>query len=161
MAPTKAVSIFALAIAVVPVTAFAEYRYLCTSVPGSCQYAPPTAPVLAADVCYSRSTRTIRLKGTAPCPTGSSPYYLKHGEVVDPLIRSVVAYAPLDDACDAGLCLEYAPHDGGTENPMCCENGGPCWDGLTCGGVLYWCNDGVSNADGTVDCFDADPLLEE
>lgn len=118
MAPTKAVSILAIAVAVVPVTAFAEYRYLCTSVPGSCEYSPPTAPVLGSDVCYTRATGTIRLKRTAPCPTGSWPYYLEHGEVVDPLIGSVVAYAPLDNACDAGLCLDFVPHVGGQENPM-------------------------------------------
>jgi hypothetical protein len=160
MTPTKAIPIIALALALVPVTAFAEYRYLCTSVPGSCEYAPPTAPVLGVDVCYMRSTRTVRLKGSAPCPTGSSPYYLKHGEVVDPTNGSVVAYSPLDDACDAGLCLEYAPHTGGTENGMCCENGGPCWPigGCEGGGVLYWCNDGVTNQDGSIDCFDADEI---
>jgi hypothetical protein len=160
MRSTKALSIIALALALVPVTAFAEYRYLCTSVPRACRYAPPTAPVLGVDVCYTKSTGTIRLKGTAPCPTGAWPYFLKHGEVVNPLNGSVVAYAPLDDACDAGLCLEYTPHVGGQENPMCCENGGPCWDGVACGGVLYWCHDGVTNQDGTIDCFDAELVLE-
>jgi len=158
MTPTKTVFLLALVGALLPSTAHAEYRYLCTSVPSACEYTDQFAPLLIVDVCYHKTTAVVRLKGTAPCPVGTSPYTVKHGEVIDPTLGLVAAYSPLDNACDHGLCLDYTPHDGGTENVMCCENGGPCWPGGACGGILYWCHDGVTNGDGTIGCFDAEPL---
>ena len=71
---------------------------------------------------------------------------------------SVEAYLPLDNACgQAGLCIDGPPPDGSQEYPMCCYvdmNGNEiCVNGLTCGGTLWYCHDGVSNSDGTVTCF--------
>jgi hypothetical protein len=150
-------TLLTLALIAVPLTADAEYRYLCTSVPGACEYTPANVPKLLADVCYNPANNAIRVKGTAPCPSGSSAFNVIYGEIVDPQTGDVAAYAPLDDACAAGLCLDFVPHDNPQPYTICCENGGPCWPGGGCGGVLYWCHDGVCNEDGTVTCFDAEP----
>jgi hypothetical protein len=157
MQPSK-ITFVALMLAAVPATASAEYRYLCTSIPGSCQYTGPDAPKLTIDVCYIAEVGEARVKGASDCPTGSWPYEIAYGEIIDPLLGTVLPYAPLDDACEAGHCVENVLHDAGQEYPMCCENGGPCWPGGTCGGALYWCNDGVCNEDGTITCFDAEEL---
>lgn len=148
-----------LACALVPCEASATYRYLCTSVPSACTYVPDdNVPVLNADVCFSTSGG-IKLKGTANCPSGTWPYFVYHGEVVDPLTGDVDAYIPLDNACEvAGLCVEYVPHTGGSSAPMCCDEEYTCVPELTCGGTLWWCHDGVSEADGTVTCFHAEEL---
>ncbi|PRQ06537.1 hypothetical protein [Enhygromyxa salina] len=151
-------TLLTLALTAIPLTADAEYRYLCTSVPGACEYSSADVPKLLADVCYYPGSNAIKIKGTAPCPSGSNAFSLIHGEIVDPQTGQVSAYAPLDDACAAGLCAEFAPHDDPQESVMCCENGGPCWPGGTCGGVLYWCHDGVCNDDGTITCFDGEQL---
>jgi hypothetical protein len=150
-------TLLTLALIAIPLTADAEYRYLCTSVPGACEYTPSNVPKLLADVCYTPSTNAITLKGTAPCPEGTRAFNVIYGEVVDPQTGQVSAYAPLDDACGAGRCVDYVPHDDPQEYPMCCDNGGPCWPATPgCGGMLYWCHDGVCNDDGTVTCFDAE-----
>jgi hypothetical protein len=139
-----------------PMDAGAQYRYLCTSIPSACTYTGPYAPGLAADVCYG-SAIGIRLKGTAPCPSGSWPYFVEAGEVVDPVTNAVVAYIPLDDACSQpGLCVDGPPPGGAQEYPMCCV-GETCYQGSSCGGTHWWCNDGVCNEDGTITCFDKDP----
>ncbi|KIG11653.1 hypothetical protein DB30_02896 [Enhygromyxa salina] len=89
---------------------------------------------------------------------GTKAFTVIYGEVVDPQTGDVSAFAPLEDACLAGVCAEYVAHEGGVADTICCENGGPCWPGGTCGGILYWCFDGVSNLDGTVTCFNAEQL---
>ena len=151
-----ALTLLTLAIIATPLTADAEYRYLCTSVPRACEYTPASVPKLLADVCYSPTSNAIHLKGTAPCLNGARAFTVIYGEVVDPQTGSVAAYTPLDDACGAGRCIDYVPHDDPQEYTMCCENGGPCWPGGGCDGVLYWCHDGVCNEDGTVTCFNAE-----
>jgi hypothetical protein len=149
-------TLFTLALVAVPLTADAEYRDLCTSVPAACEYTPANVPTLLADVCYSLTSTAIRLKGTAPCPSGSKAFNVIHGEVLNAATGEVAAYAPLDDACAAGHCAAYVAHDNPQESGICCENGGPCWGNLDCDGILYWCYDGVCNEDGTVTCFDAE-----
>jgi hypothetical protein len=151
-------TLLTLALVSIPLTADAEYRYLCTSVPGACEYTPANVPKLLADVCYDPSSNAVRLKGTPTCLAGSRPFTVIYGEVVDPQTGEVAAYAPLDDACGAGLCAAYVQHGGPQPYIMCCESGGPCWPGGGCDGVLYWCNDGVCNEDGTVTCFDSEGL---
>lgn len=145
-----------LALLATPLSADAERLHLCTSVPGACEYTPANVPKLNADVCYVSAINEITLKGTAPCPLGAGEYTVIYGEVVDPQTGKVAAYTPLNDACGAGRCAEYVPHDDPQEYPICCENGGPCWPDSVCGGVLYWCHDGVCNDDGTVTCFNAE-----
>lgn len=134
------------------------YSDLCNSVPGECEYTGPTAPVLAANVCWSRSTSTTRLMTGATCPTGSYPFFLKYG-IVDPLTQIVTGFVPLDDACSRpGICTpgSFAPDSTWTAAAMCCIDG-VCWpatDGFNCAGELLFCSNGVTNEDGTVECFD-------
>jgi len=135
-----------------------NYRDLCASVPSACEYTGPGAPVLAAAVCWSRSTSTATLMDGATCPTGSWPYAVKYG-VVDPLSWVVMAYVPLDDACSRpGLCQPgYLAPTTTWGAAMCCIEG-TCWpaNGTNyCeGGELLFCSYGVSNDDGTVTCLE-------
>lgn len=133
------------------------YRDLCTSSPSSCEYAPPTAPYLNSDVCLD-STGFVSLKGAGSCPSGSWPYYLGYGEVIDLQTNEVQGYIPVDDACGAtGLCVEYEPHTGGQSDEMCCIST-TCYPNVTCGGTIWWCYDGVSEEDGTITCFAAEQV---
>jgi hypothetical protein len=150
----------ALALALQPGDVVAQYRYLCTSIPSACTYTGPDAPALKENVCYG-STTGIRLMSGSSCPSGSWPYFVEYGEVVDPLTNQVAAYIPLDDACaQPGLCVAGPPPPGAQEFPMCCTgntSGGDqtCVNGTSCGGTLWFCFDGVCNEDGTVTCFHA------
>jgi hypothetical protein len=143
-----------------PVTGHAAYRDLCTSVSAACDWSGPDAPRLSIDVCWSSSTG-VKVKGTAPCPLGQKPYYAAYGEVIDPSAGSVQAYAPLDWACDtAGLCLAGPPPDGATEMAICCEFGVcvdlaivPCNSNNS---IAMMCTSGVSNQDGTIDCYEGE-----
>ena len=137
-----------------------SYRYLCTSVPSACEYAPASAPALEADVCWNGSQ--AYLKGTGSCPTGYWPYYVQSGEVVDPLTNQIAAYIPLDDACAMNFCTVRPPEAGpGEEGALCCETATGCTDlaaGSTCGGdsVTVWCHDGeeATNQGGHWVCFE-------
>jgi len=135
-----------------------NYRDLCSSVPSACEYSGPSAPVLAVDVCWSRATSTSTLMTGATCPTGSWPYSVKYG-LVDPLSLVVTGFVPLEDACSRpGLCSPgyLAPPNTWTAAAMCCIDG-TCWPqvGLGgCAGEILICFEGVSNDDGTVECFD-------
>lgn len=138
------------------------YRYLCTSTRRVCEYTGPDAPYLNADVCYGSASGVV-LKGIKPCPTGTWPYHVEHGEVVDPITNTVAAYVPLDDACSQpGLCIDGPPPAGAQEHPMCCtsdsQGNETCYDGASCGGTLWWCADGVCNDDGTITCFAKEEL---
>lgn len=143
-----------------PDDADAQYRYLCTSVPSACTYTGPDAPMLEANVCYG-SAIGIRLMSGGSCPTGSWPYYVEAGELVDPTTNEVAAYIPLDDACSRpGLCVEGPPPPGAQEDAICCNADYVCTPAAgACGAgeIGYFCHDGVSNDDGTVTCFDATP----
>lgn len=137
-----------------PMAAHAEYRDLCDSTK-VCEYTGPNAPALGADVCLN-ATGQVRLKGSSPCALGSVPFHVRHGEVYDAVQQLVIAYTPLANACSQGVC-ESMP-DNVTlplvnEEVICCE-GAICWPGLDCDGTLFWCEDGVSNEDGTVTCFE-------
>jgi hypothetical protein len=152
--PSAALSFFTLILITTPAHA---YRDLCLSVSSACEWSGPTAPLYNADVCWSKDTG-VRVKGTAPCPSGSNPYHLKYGEVVNGTTGSIQAYAPLDDACAHDLCIDGPAPGDTTAMAICCEFGG-CIEivpGWACDGpdaVAYYCDDGVCNEDGTVDCF--------
>ncbi|EDM74202.1 hypothetical protein PPSIR1_17630 [Plesiocystis pacifica SIR-1] len=140
--------------------AHGQYRDLCDS-SKVCQYTGPNAPILDADVCLD-PTGTVRLKGTAACATGHVPFHVRHGEVYEPLQQLVVAYVPLQRACSVpGLCEPKTEYSTGESNEevICCI-GAVCWPGWDCDGTLFWCEDGVSNEDGTVTCFDGEELLD-
>ena len=133
------------------------YRDLCGSVPSACEYTGPDAPVLAAVVCWERSTSTARLMTGASCPTGSWPYFAKYG-VVEPLTQTVTAFQPLDDACSRpGLCQPGILAPPTTTGAVMCCFGDTCYPagGDECyGGELFYCSFGASNDDGTITCFD-------
>ncbi len=133
----------------------ASYRDFCASVPSACVFTGPWAPVLAAEVCWSRTSGIATLRGSQNCPTGTWPYSVKYGDV-DPLTSIVTAYVPLDDACShPGICqpAEFAPANT-TSAPMCCI-GGTCYPyNGQCDGEVLLCDNGVTNEDGTVTCFD-------
>jgi hypothetical protein len=158
--PTKTTTLVLLAmLSLTPVNADASYRELCTSSPGACEHTGPDAPALAFNVCHGSAGTW--LMGEV-CPTGTWPYFVKYGEVVDPLTNAVVAYIPLDYACDnPGLCVDAPPPPGAQPFPMCCNgntSGGDssCVSGAYgCEGTVWYCVDGVSNDDGTVTCFHA------
>jgi hypothetical protein len=90
------------------------HRYLCTSIPSACEYAPTSAPVLRADVCWNGSSAHLK-PANGNCPTGQWPYYVEAGEVVDPITNQVQAYVPLDDGCDLGYCVVKPPGAGPTQ----------------------------------------------
>ncbi len=138
-----------------------QYRNLCTST-SACTYAPANAPYLDAVVCFD-PTGPVTLEGAADCPLGTWTYYLDYGEVIDPITNMVAAYIPLDDACSQpGKCVDGPPPPGSQEYPMCCKADSKgvetCWSGGICGGTLWWCEDGVCNEDGTITCFQKEPL---
>jgi hypothetical protein len=157
-----------LGLALIPAGVQAStYRNLCLSVPKVCEpILESLAPSLHAVVCYS-STGSLTLKGASPCPTGSWAYYLESGVVTDPVTNEVAAYLPLEDACNkTDFCLDGPPPPDAQEYPICCTSPSntsgsgdeTCvnWDGSgdsLCGGSLWWCSDGVTNMDGTVECF--------
>lgn len=140
-----------------PAAMATNYRDLCGSVPSACEYTGPDAPLLAAAVCWERSTSTARLMTGGACPTGSWPYFAKHG-VVEPLTLTVAAFQPLDDACARpGLCQPAIMAPSTTTGGVICCFGDVCYpaEGEDCyGGELFFCFDGVSNEDGTVTCFE-------
>lgn len=154
--------VLAFAGVLVSVDAHATTRDLCTSVPGECEYTGPDAPVLAANVCWFRSTATTRLMTGATCPTGGWPYFVKYG-MVDTLTLEVTGFVPLEDACTVpGLCSPgyLAPPNSWTSAAMCCI-GDLCWPSTApepCAGELLYCSNGVTNEDGTVECFDDQPV---
>lgn len=163
--PHKQITLIFLVTAAVSIPSSAgasEYRNLCTSAASYCTPTGPDAPQLHADVCLSR-TGAVTLKGTAPCASDTWPYYIDHGEVVDPTTGQVQPYLPLDDACgQAGMCDKGPPPGDSQELPMCCyvdELGDQvCVYGANCGGTVWFCYDGVSNPDGTVTCFSGEQL---
>jgi hypothetical protein len=128
----------------------AGYQHLCMSKPSQCDYAPRTAPVLAANVCYSSLTGLVVLKGSGSCALGSYPFFVEHGEVVNPVTNEVQAYIALADACSMGFCVANNPSDPpGEEGAMCCDASNGC--GLSDGicppeKVAVWCPDGQEAA---------------
>jgi hypothetical protein len=135
----------------------AAYRDFCASVPSACVYTGPEAPVLASVVCWSRTTSTATILSGAECPADSYAYFVKYGDV-EPLTGQVQAYVPLDDACSRpGLCQPWdlAPVNT-TSAAMCCVDGvcTPQVGFTPCAGEVLMCSNGVTNEDGTVECFD-------
>jgi hypothetical protein len=135
-----------------------EYRNLCTSASKACVYTGPVAPALRAAVCWNGAD--LRLKGSGNCATGSWPYHVDFGEIIDPVQGLVVAYIPLDDACDLDICVEFGSLelDPLASEPLCCN---PSTDDCTLnlqgqcpnGEILVWCEQPATNEDGSVACY--------
>lgn len=117
--PTRTTALALLALLLAPANAHAtSYRDLCTSSPSACEYTGAAAPALAAAVCHGSAGTW--LMGEV-CPTGTWSYFVKYGEVVDPLTNAVAAYIPLDNACDnPSLCVDAPPPPDAQPFPMCC-----------------------------------------
>lgn len=157
---TFASSLFAVAGLLVPTSAEAtttttRIAPLCTSVKDVCEYTSADAPVLRANVCWDKTT--IRLMPATGCPSGAYPYYVDYGEVIDPLLGTVVPYIPLPDACDLGYCSTLAAFDNGplAGAPLCCQSAENCVEVEgSCDGDIVFCEAAGTNDDGTVACFD-------
>lgn len=121
------------------------YEDLCYSFPSACEYAPSTAPVLASNVCFNAAS--IELMVGSSCPPNSYPYYVKYGEVINPMYGTVQPYIRIADACDMGYCVPHDPNDPpGEEGAMCCDiQSGGCseTDGICPPDkIAVWCEDG-------------------
>ncbi len=136
------------------------YQELCTSYPAACEYAPSSAPVLSANVCFNAAGVTL-MNGSS-CPVNTYPFFLKYGEVIDPYTGAVQAYIALSDGCDMGYCEPHNPNDPpGEEGAMCCTVGGGCEEATgICPGdkIAHWCPNGQEAAEvnGQWICKEAD-----
>lgn len=141
-------------------SAASEYRYLCTSVPSACEYAPPTAPSLKTDVCWDGSAAFVMPAGG--CGAGEWPYYVEAGEVVDPVTNQVEAYIPLNDACAAGFCVVKPPGTTGTTaTPICCGSYGCVAKDGACPASteeVLWCFEGQEPVQqgGKWECYESE-----
>ena len=126
-----------------------------------CEWTGPDAPVLDADVC-------CEIDGAAACwlpdrdgyCSVGSLWHCMYGEV--DASQGVVCYQPFASACDHGHCVELPELPPPTQADLLCCSPGTCqeiapaqmWDCDDNGGTLWYCQDGMSNADGSVTCFD-------
>ena len=131
------------------------------TLPRYCQWTGPDAPVLDSDVCC-----TIDQDGAhcslpddgGRCSLGFK-MYCAHGTVFG---GGVTCMKPFPSACDQGFCQEGFSYDPeGVEQIICCTDQGcetietlSIPDCVDAGGQYLWCNNGVSNLDGTTDCLD-------
>ena len=85
------------------------------------------------------------------CGAGLDSYWCAyatlHGDGSLECVYEVPSY------CSVELCPPGT--GGGWEDPICCYEEG-CYSpaGGLCGGDVYWCDDGVTYPDGTVECFE-------
>jgi len=125
-----------------------------TGSPSLCEPHPEGAPVYEdvvccdAQLCYEPTERG--------CLKGESPYYCERGAVGASGV--VTCFFEVPSYCDVFPCeptIQAQPQ----ESLICC-NAGICWniyddEANDCElDDIYWCNDGVTNSDGTVTCFD-------
>jgi hypothetical protein len=130
-----------------------------------CAWTGPDAPVWDANVCC-----TIDGDGahcSVPDKNGRCVIgyrmYCEYAAAVPG--GGVVCYQPFPSMCDAGFCIEAPPNMPPAPQASllgCCNDGGACqpivaaqiWDCEGGGGTLLSCFNGVTNADGTMDCWD-------
>ena len=127
-----------------------------------CEWTGPGAPVWDDDVCCSfdaAGASCVVPESDAAYNLNMDRYYCEYGEPFPD--GGMICYQQFDSACEAGHCVDpevpgiQAPA-GSTEQMICCI-GGICrpWDnGWTCEGEWFFCQDGYSKVDGTVECFD-------
>ena len=123
-----------------------------TGVPLRCELHPEGAPVYDGAVCCDGASCQASQGGG--CPDSLEPYYCDLGEVL--ASEEVACYVEVPDYCDVFPCspgYQAQPQS----NMMCCSQG-VCWHfnhGDDCElGDIFWCQDGVSNPDGTITCLD-------
>ena len=128
-----------------------------------CQWTGPDAPWFNADVCCIHDAAGAACwlpEREGQCSAGSM-HYCEHATVTS--TGGVVCYQSFPSACEFGHCEEAGPST--TPEPLgdiiCCE--GDCTEVETAAqlgdcidnnGYLAWCEHGIQNVDGTVDCFD-------
>lgn len=133
---------------------------LCEGTRGVCIYVPVTAaPVLRADVCWNGET--TKLMGSSGCATDGVRYHLSYGEVSDPITNTVLAYSPVKNTCDLGLCVpdELDAGDIIVDGVACCNPKthvceAPDENGLCTVGDVTWCEKLEDNGDGTITCHE-------
>jgi hypothetical protein len=126
---------------------------------GSCWYADSNAvPGLNLDVCWDGST--ARIKGALSCPRGQVKYHAKYGEVVNPLNGQIIAYAPVPNACEVGVCEPSDVNSQAFDDGIACCNPitGACQPTNAAGGCdqgqITWCKELENNGNGTVTCHE-------
>jgi hypothetical protein len=126
--------------------------YTDTGKPILCEPHRDGAPVYDDTVCCEGRTCVPARGGL--CAVGK-PFYCELGEVRP--TGEVSCYFEVPEFCEVFPCkpgFQTQPQ----ANPMCCYEG-VCWnlfgDGYDCEiQDIYWCDDGVTNQDGTITCFD-------
>jgi hypothetical protein len=127
--------------------------YADTGRPVFCEPHPDGAPRWDAAVCCNDDGCVRSRSGS--CSTGRKAYFCELGQVRAD--GKVSCYFEVPDYCDVFPCapgFQTWPQ----ANYMCCY-GDICWNtsgtSNDCEPLdMYWCSDGISNADGTVTCFD-------
>ncbi|PRP97676.1 hypothetical protein ENSA5_31830 [Enhygromyxa salina] len=125
-----------------------------------CEWAGPDVPVWADDICCTirdGEAQCTLTRRDGDCDVGE-PKYCEYGEET---AAGVVCYQPFPSMCDHGWCIAPPPVPKAELAALvaCCTSGGACQlvvIGTTdqCQGELLACEHGVSNGDGTVDCFE-------
>jgi hypothetical protein len=125
-----------------------------------CQWTGPAAPVWDADVCCTiddDGARCSPTDATQRCRTGLK-MYCEYGEAVPG--GGVICFQAFPSMCDAGFCIAPpdVPPPGEAAHVACCGAGGACEpttveDMYNCQGTFVACDNGVTNADGTIDCW--------
>ncbi len=136
------------------------------TLPRYCKWTGPDAPLWDADVCCTiddDGAHCSQPSVAGRCGIGFK-MYCEYAEEVPG--GGVICYRPFPSMCEAGFCTE-AEEPGYGQQPQadligCCGAGGACqaivadqvWDCEGGGGTLLFCFDGVTNIDGTIDCWD-------
>ena len=133
------------------------------TLPRHCEWRGPDAPTLEANVCCKigeddrADCQLANLRGY--CPSGAR-MWCEHGEV-DSTTGAVTCMEAFPSACAEGFCIEAPAQPPQEMHPelLCCGPGG-CTPVETsddidnCEGHFLACDWGMSNADGTVECFE-------
>lgn len=125
-----------------------------------CEWSGPDVPLLEANLCCSLDDAAAceLANSRGYCTTGAR-VWCEFGEV-DSSSGAVTCYQVFPDACDAGYCVQAPPGaQQGTPPPLLCCGPGGCVpitmaDVDDCAGEFLGCLWGMSNDDGTVECFD-------
>ncbi|PRP92410.1 hypothetical protein ENSA5_49180 [Enhygromyxa salina] len=126
-----------------------------------CEWAGPDAPRFNSDVCcvHDATGAACWLPDREGQCTAGSRYACEHATVTP--TGGVVCYQPFPSVCDFGHCQEagLSITPGPLGDIICC-GASDCTEVETvvqlddCMGYLAWCEHGIQNVDGTVDCFD-------
>jgi hypothetical protein len=114
------------------------------------------APAWHDLVCCDASTCTPF--GPRGCGKSTLPYFCEYAEL--DASNQVTCLFTVPQYCDVFPCPPAADPEyqaPAQAQPICCyEEGCYAVDGDPCGGIIYWCDDGSTNEDGTVTCHDED-----